>query len=215
MRILLGGIDARDVEVYEALPPACTIFQAAVAAELVESVFACSPDVLIVSREMDGVWTALQQISLVLPAPVLVIARHTVDESSIPLASTDVFGYLVRPLNAATLQRMTLVAVGQFQRLLNARTEAAQLREAFASRKLIERAKGLIMQREQLSEAEAYSYLRNESRRQRVLIADIAKAILGEPEDETSVKKIRKPGGAIVDKTHSILAMTSHTRGHP
>ncbi|HEY3415715.1 MAG TPA: ANTAR domain-containing protein [Armatimonadota bacterium] len=188
MRMLLGAIETQDREIIEAISTGNELFHAATATELIEGVYACSPDIIIVNRAMPGVWMVLQQISAVLPVPVIVIAAHEEFDADLPTGNMDLFGYLVRPLNGATLRGMIAAACAQFTRVQAARTEVAQLHAAFAARKLIERAKGLIMQSRQVSEADAYSFLRNESRRQRISIAEIAKTLLEESESAPAGK---------------------------
>jgi response regulator NasT len=124
-----------------------------------------------------------------LPAPVILVAAQEGKLAETRLATTDIFGYLVRPINAATLHQAMLVAVVQFQRFYGARAEADALREAFASRKIIDRAKGIIMQRRRLSENEAYAFLREESRRLRTPIVEIARSLLNEADPSVGAGK--------------------------
>lgn len=199
MRILLAGIYEHDPEI-GGLLAAATTFTAGDAGELVESVYGCAPDVIVVDRALPGLSAALRQIAAVLPAPVVVIARREDDTAPLALEETDVFAYLVRPVHPAALQRAVLVAREQFHRLERAHDETVQLREALAARKTIERAKGLLMQRHRLDEAQAYAALREESRRQRRPLAEIAHAMLdaeAAPAPAAGVRKVRlgTPGG--------------------
>ncbi|HEY3376863.1 MAG TPA: ANTAR domain-containing protein [Armatimonadota bacterium] len=187
MRILLGGIDRHDVEIMEAFTSDLLIIAAATADELIENIFACSPDVVVVDGEMPEVWGTLQQVSAMLPVPVVLV---TPPGAMTPahLGETDIYCCLERPLTAANLRHGIAVACTQFHRLASARNEASELREAFASRKLIDRAKGIIMQRRQVNESDAYTFLRDESRRQRTPIVEIAKSLLGAAEDTPTGK---------------------------
>jgi len=193
MRILLGGIERHDAEVMTALPAGAAIFHAATAVEIVESVYDCSPDVLLAERELSGLGPALQQINAVLPVPVVLLARSEMTETELAAASPDIFGLLIRPVTTATLHQTLLVACRQFLRLQHVCGEVTQLRDAFAARKVIERAKGMVMQRRHLSESEAYSFLRDESRRQRIPIAELATALLGEDDRSPGIRKIHAP----------------------
>lgn len=180
MRILLGGISLQDTEIVGALPSDVMVASAATADELIENSYACSPDILIVSAELPEIGTALQQISTLLPVPVVMIASGGDANAELHLTAIDLYAYLVRPVTPVNVRQAITIACTQFQRLHGIRAEANQLREAFASRKVIDRAKGIMMQRRQISEAEAYTLLREESRRQRVPIVEIARAVLGE-----------------------------------
>lgn len=190
MRILLGGIPTSDTDVLQALPDERAAIHAVTTDELIEGIYACSPDIVIVSAELPEVWEALKQISTLLPVPVVVIASNDMSCEACPLEMTDIFACLVRPLTASNVRQAIAVACTQFQRLHGARAEAAQLREAFASRKLIDRAKGLVMQRQRISEGEAYAFLREESRRQRIPIVEIARTLLEQSNGTSATNKL-------------------------
>lgn len=182
MKILLGGMTSDAQGVRAALPTHAVTVDAETADELVESVFACSPDLALVCDDMPTLWPALRKISATLPVPVILIVAQAQDHPSDLLDGTDVFALVNRPVTPHALRQACLVASTQFQRLASARTEAAELREAFAARKIIDRAKGILMQRRSCSEGEAYTLLREESRSQRTPIVDIAKSILSAAE---------------------------------
>ena len=114
----------------------------------------------------------------------------------VSIQDTDIFAFISSPVQASALQCAITVAGTQFQRLQQARTEADQLRDAFAARKIIDRAKGLVMQRQGVSEGDAYMYLRDESRRQRTPIVDIAKSILDDVEETMTPKASHAAGVA-------------------
>ncbi len=89
-----------------------------------------------------------------------------------------VFAYLVKPANAETLQASIEVALRRFAELQAARQEACDLKEALETRKLVERAKGVLMQRLGLAEADAFRRLQRESNNQSRPLKHIAEAIL-------------------------------------
>ncbi len=203
MRILLGGIERLDAEVMSALPEDAVCFHAAAAAELRENAFACSPDVVLADRALADLDSTLQQISAMLPVPVVLLTHQAMTDMELALVTPDLFGLLIRPVIAADLQQTLLVACRQFRRVQHLHGEVTQLRDAFAARKVIERAKGMVMQRRHLSESEAYSFLREESRRQRLPIAELATALLGEDEKASGIRKIHAPlSGAAHERTH-------------
>jgi hypothetical protein len=70
-----------------------------------------------------------------------------------------VFGYLVKPIKEADLQPAIAVAMRQFELFQGLRQEADGLRQALEDRKLVERAKGVLMQRSGTDEADAYRRL--------------------------------------------------------
>ena len=74
-----------------------------------------------------------------------------------------VFGYLVKPFRESDLLPAIATARARHEELAALREEADSLAEALAARKAIERAKGLLMEREGLTEKEAFARLRKAS----------------------------------------------------
>ncbi|MGH3112209.1 MAG: ANTAR domain-containing response regulator, partial [Gaiellaceae bacterium] len=74
-----------------------------------------------------------------------------------------VFGYLVKPFREADLLPAIHAARARHEELRALREEAESLAEALATRKVVERAKGLLMERDGLSESDAFARLRRAS----------------------------------------------------
>jgi two-component system, response regulator PdtaR len=74
-----------------------------------------------------------------------------------------VFGYLVKPFRESDLLPAIEAARSRHAELQALRDEAGSLRDALEARKLIERAKGLLMEKEGLSEQDAFARLRKAS----------------------------------------------------
>jgi response regulator NasT len=74
-----------------------------------------------------------------------------------------VFGYLVKPFREQDVVPAIEAARARFEELAAARAEAGSLQEALVARKAIERAKGFLMQKESLSEQDAFARLRKAS----------------------------------------------------
>ena len=78
-------------------------------------------------------------------------------------ADAGAFGYLVKPFREADLLPAMQTARARFEELQAVRTEVASLQEALEARKVIERAKGILMARDDLSEQEAFARIRKAS----------------------------------------------------
>lgn len=182
MRVLLVGISTDDLEVNAAITGA-TVVHVASADELLESIQLCAPDIVLIDGSLPEIERILMRMSALLPVPVIMLLPSDMLFSSEQVTASDLYGCIRRPLDAGCLRQSICIALAQFARLEAARGDAEQLREAFAARKIIDRAKGMLMQRQHLSEEAAYTHLREESRRQRVPIVDIAKALLSDVED--------------------------------
>ncbi len=176
MRILLVGIAVTDRDVRAALTAEDMGIEAADAGELWDCVAVCEPDVVLAAADVPELAPALARIAVLLPVPVVLLGFSEAVWAS--FADANIFGCLVRPVTPPVVRGLLLAAYTQFQRMEAARVEAAQLREAFAARKVIDRAKGLVMQRHGVNEAAAYAWLRDESRRRRLPMADMARAVM-------------------------------------
>jgi response regulator NasT len=94
-----------------------------------------------------------------------------------------VFGYLVKPFREQDLVPAIATARARYEELSAVREEAESLADALAARKSIERAKGLLMAKEQLTEQAAFERLRRASQvsgKPLKVIAEAVIATLGE-----------------------------------
>lgn len=110
--------------------------------------------------------------------PSLLLLRPG-DPTVVPrVTESGVMGLLVRPVDPATLLAATELAICRFQETLALRREAEALRRLLESRKVIERAKGLLMETEGISEKEAFARLRQKSMDTQRPMAEIARAVI-------------------------------------
>ena len=86
--------------------------------------------------------------------------------------------YLLKPVNESTLRSTIEVALARFTELGALRREVNDLKEALETRKLVEKAKGVLMKRVQLSEAEAFRRMQHKSRTTRTSLKVIASTIV-------------------------------------
>jgi response regulator NasT len=87
-------------------------------------------------------------------------------------------GVLADPVDPTTLNAMLEVAVCRFQEISALRREAEALRRILEERKVIERAKGLLMEKDSVSEQEAFARLRRKSMDTQRPMAEIARAVI-------------------------------------
>jgi two-component system, response regulator PdtaR len=127
-----------------------------------------APDIAILDVKMpgrlDGI-DAARQILAERPLPVLLLTAYGQPELVRRAAAAGVFAYLAKPYRAADLAPAIELAVARHAELNELRDHVAGLAEALAARKVIERAKGLLMQREGLTESDAFGRLRAASQR--------------------------------------------------
>jgi response regulator NasT len=99
---------------------------------------------------------------------------------TISILKTPVMGYLVKPLKEAELHAMIEVATRRFSDHARTARDAADAVAALSDREIIDRAKGLLMQRDGVSELEAYSRIEQRARRERRTLLEAAEEIARE-----------------------------------
>ncbi len=148
--------------------------------EAVDLVGRLNPDVIIMDirmPEMEGTEAAMR-INQQRPTPILMLTAYTDTETIRRAEAAGALGYLVKPVNEAELTPAIKIAMARFQDLQALRNQVGELEESLEARKMIERAKGILMQRLGLSERDAYERLRHRARDKRAKMKDIAQAII-------------------------------------
>jgi AmiR/NasT family two-component response regulator len=123
------------------------------------------PDLAIMDVKMpklDGI-EAARRIIAERPIPIVLLTAYGQEELVSRAVEAGVFGYLVKPFRESDLLPAIQTARARHDELAALREEAESLSEALAARKAIERAKGLLMEKEGLSEQEAFARLRKAS----------------------------------------------------
>ena len=123
------------------------------------------PDLAVLDVKMpklDGI-EAARRILDERPIPIVMVTAYGERELVARAVEAGVFGYLVKPFRETDLLPAIETARARHEELSALREEADSLAEALAARKAIERAKGLLMEREGLSEADAFARLRRAS----------------------------------------------------
>lgn len=138
------------------------------------------PDAVILAIGLpdgDGV-DAAREVMARAPCPIILLTSRT-DPSVINRAQiAGVMAFLVKPLRPEELGPAIDLAVARFREFEALRRENADLRRAVESRKLVERAKGVLMEREGLTEAQAFRRIQKASMDSRKPMAEVADAIL-------------------------------------
>jgi response regulator NasT len=111
--------------------------------------------------------------------PVVLVAAGGLEPVPFRLAAqAGVMGFLVDPIPAASFRSTLEVAVCRFREFRALRQEVEVLRQSVEARKVIERAKGLLMEVGRLSEREAYARIRRKSMDTQRPMTEIARAII-------------------------------------
>jgi response regulator NasT len=138
------------------------------------------PDVVVMDVQMpklDGI-EAARQLLAERPVAIVVVTAFPQEELVRRAVEAGVFGYLVKPFRENDVLPAIHAARARFEELQAVRTEATSLAEALENRKLVERAKGMLMAREKITEDEAYSRIRRASQRTGKPMRTIAEAVI-------------------------------------
>jgi response regulator NasT len=133
--------------------------------EAVELAREHEPDLAVLDVRMprlDGI-EAARSILAARPIPIVMLTAYGQDELVTRAVEAGVFGYLVKPFREQDLVPAIATARARHEELAAVREEAESLADALAARKAIERAKGLLMDKEGLSEDAAFARLRKAS----------------------------------------------------
>jgi AmiR/NasT family two-component response regulator len=138
------------------------------------------PDLAIMDVKMpklDGI-DAARKILSERPIPIVMLTAYGQEELVSRAVEAGVFGYLVKPFREQDLLPAIQTARARHEELSALREEAGSLAEALAARKAIERAKGILMTKEGLTEEAAFARLRKASQVSGRPLKVIAEAIL-------------------------------------
>src|SRR6058998_1377380 len=148
--------------------------------EAVELAREAEPDVAVLDVKMprlDGI-EAARRILEDRPIPIVMLTAYGQDELVSRAVEAGVFGYLVKPFREADLLPAISTARARHEELAALREEAESLSEALAARKSIERAKGLLMAKEGLTEQDAFARLRRASQSSSRPLRVVAEAVV-------------------------------------
>lgn len=138
------------------------------------------PDLIVMDVRMphvDGV-EAARRIVAERPVPIVMLTAYAEGDLVQRAAEAGAFGYLVKPFREVDLVPAIDTARARFDELVELRAEAASLQEALATRKAVERAKGLLMRREGIGEQEAFAMIRGASQKSGRSMGVVAEALL-------------------------------------
>jgi response regulator NasT len=148
--------------------------------ELVEHCRSLRPDLVITDikmPEMDGL-EAANEICRERPVPIILVSAYQ-DPGLIERAEADhVMAYLVKPIGQANLPPAIAVAMRRFEQFQAVHREAADLRHALADRKVIERAKGILMKVTGVDEKDAFHRLQSLAAEKNQKLVEAAQAII-------------------------------------
>ncbi len=149
-------------------------------AAAVEKVAELNPSLVIMDvkmPEMDGI-DAAREITSSGPVPIILITGLSSDEVATKAIEAGVFAYLVKPVTKKQLEPAIKLAMARYSEFKSLKVEVDDLKDAIETRKLVERAKGILMKRCNISEEEAFKLLQSHSQKENKKMREIADNII-------------------------------------
>jgi response regulator NasT len=147
---------------------------------LPERIAQIQPDMIIIDSESDA-RDVLEHIVIATrdePRPIVLFTEDQTASSVNAAIAAGVSAYIVDGLQAERVKPVLDVALARFKREQKLLDELSDTRRQLADRKLIERAKGLLMAKNGLSEEQAYQRLRSMAMNKKLKLAEVAQRIL-------------------------------------
>ena len=125
--------------------------------------------------EMDGITAAEQIITL---APVLMLTAFSQRELVERARDAGVMAYVVKPFSISDLVPAIEIAISRHRQMKGLEDEVADLYERLETRKIIDRAKGILMKAMGLTEPESFSWIQKTAMDRRISMKEVAQAII-------------------------------------
>jgi response regulator NasT len=140
------------------------------------------PDIVVMDikfegEEFDGI-DAARELTEEKVAPVLLLTAYSQRDLVTRAREAGVVGYLVKPFREQDLVPAIEVALARFAEFQAVEKQVGDLQEALETRKFVDRAKGILMDTQGLSEAEAFRRIQKMSMNTRKTMKDVAEAII-------------------------------------
>ena len=149
-------------------------------ADLYRHVHELQPDLIIIDMESPSTNTLehMRSISRDLPRPVVLFTQDYGKETLQAAMRAGVSAYVVDGLSKERVESVLQVAIARFDEYRRLKDELEKAKTSLAERKIIERAKGILMKERSCSEEEAYQALRKMAMDQNRRVADITKDLI-------------------------------------
>lgn len=147
--------------------------------QAVAAAIECKPDLVVMDIKMpvmDGI-TAAEKISA-LKIPVVLLTAFSQKELVDRASEAGAMAYVVKPFSATDLLPAVEIAITRHQQFVALESEIQDLQERFETRKLIDRAKGLLNAKMNLSEPEAFRWIQKASMDRRLTMQEVAQTVI-------------------------------------
>jgi response regulator NasT len=138
------------------------------------------PDLVVMDVKMpqlDGI-SAAERLTKNHIAPVVLLTAFSQKELVERASEAGALAYVVKPFTPNDLLPAIEIALSRYQQIVTLENEVADMVERFETRKLVDRAKGLLNEKMGLSEPEAFRWIQKASMDRRLTMHDVSKAII-------------------------------------
>ena len=150
--------------------------------EAIDLVRMLEPDLVILDIKMPGMngIDVAKVISDEGLAAVILLTAFSQQDLIQEASNAGVLAYLVKPFQRSDLVPAIELALGRFKEISDLKQETLMLRESLQTRKLVDRAKGLLIDSYGLKESDAYRYLQKKAMEDRTTMKSVAEDILAD-----------------------------------
>tara|TARA_R110002050_G_scaffold219993_2_gene355880 strand:- start:399 stop:1070 length:672 start_codon:yes stop_codon:yes gene_type:complete len=147
---------------------------------IIEQIELYNPNILILATDLpsNSILRSLSEVNQLLPLPIIIFAENDSPNVIKKAIKSGVSAYIVSEIHPQRIKSIISVANERFKAVESLKNELKQAKTQLESRKLIERAKGLLMEQKQLTEKESYEALRKMAMNQGSTLAMVAKNII-------------------------------------
>lgn len=156
-----------------------------------------NPDLIILDirmPNMDGL-AAARAIQSHRATPVIILSAHAESGLGSEAAGAGAHAYLVKPFTVTQLKPAIELALANFEKSKMLEQKLQEVNEALETRKLVERAKGIVMRQTGLDEETAYLKLQKTARSENRKLADVARTVIAVEQQRRETAKIAPPHG--------------------
>lgn len=144
------------------------------------------PEVILLDIKMPGMdgIAAARKIMQERPTPIVMLTAYSQRELVNEAREASVFGYLVKPVKEDLLDATLELAVTRFKEWQKLQRQIHDLNKSLVAREMVEDAKRVLMQKEHLSEQQAFNKIHRASRSRRVTMQQVAQEILNKADQD-------------------------------
>jgi response regulator NasT len=180
--VIVNGSPSRAAVLEEGLREAghCHVVRIEGTDNLLARIYAIDPDLILIDLE-NPTRDELEQmfcVSRSVKRPVAMFVDRSDSASIAAAVDAGVSSYVVDGMKKDRIKHIVDVTISRFNAFSRISTELEQTKSALEERKVVERAKGILMKRKNLSEEQAYTLLRATAQNEKKKLADIAQSII-------------------------------------